>query len=82
MVEPEIDEDIAGQAQELINDGLDEEEAIEIAEEMWGLESANDQSNYYIEWAIYQQYPLYKPYKGVFITLPIQSAWCIIRFVD
>lgn len=34
MVEHEIDEDIAEKAQELIDDGLDEDEAIEIAEEL------------------------------------------------
>ena len=32
--EYEIDEDIAEQAQELIDEGLDEDEAIEIAEEL------------------------------------------------
>jgi hypothetical protein len=32
--EYDVDEDIAEQAQELIDDGLDESEAIEIAEEM------------------------------------------------
>ncbi|MDO8572012.1 MAG: hypothetical protein Q7R79_05010 [bacterium] len=34
MVEHEIDEDVAEKAQELIDDGLDEEEAIEVAEEI------------------------------------------------
>lgn len=34
MVEHEIDEDVAEKAQELIDDGLDEEEAVEIAEEL------------------------------------------------
>ena len=34
MVEHEIDEDVAEKAQELINDGLDEEEAVEVAEEL------------------------------------------------
>lgn len=34
MVEHEIDEDVAEKAQELIDDGLDEEEAVEIAEEI------------------------------------------------
>ncbi len=34
MVEHEIDEDIAEKAQELIDDGLDEDEAVEIAEEL------------------------------------------------
>lgn len=34
MVEHEIDEDIAEKAQEFIDDGLDEEEAVEIAEEL------------------------------------------------
>ena len=34
MVEHEIDEDIAEKAQELIDDGLDEEEAVEVAEEL------------------------------------------------
>lgn len=34
MVEHEIDEDIAEKAQELIDDGLDEDEAIEVAEEL------------------------------------------------
>lgn len=34
MVEHEIDEDVAEQAQELIDEGLDEDEAIEIAEEI------------------------------------------------
>jgi hypothetical protein len=33
MVEHEIDEDVAEKAQELIDDGLDEDEAIEIADE-------------------------------------------------
>jgi ribosome recycling factor len=32
--EYEVDEDVAEQAQELIDEGLDEEEAIEIAEEL------------------------------------------------
>ena len=32
MVEHEIDEDVAEKAQELIDDGLDEEEAVEVAE--------------------------------------------------
>jgi hypothetical protein len=34
MVEHEIDEDVAEKAQELIDDGLDEEEAVEVAEEL------------------------------------------------
>lgn len=34
MVEHEVDEDVAEKAQELIDDGLDEEEAIEVAEEL------------------------------------------------
>ncbi len=34
MVEHEIDEDIAEKAQELIDEGLDEDEAVEIAEEL------------------------------------------------
>ena len=34
MVEHEIDEDVAEKAQELIDDGLDEDEAIEVAEEI------------------------------------------------
>lgn len=34
MVEHEVDEDIAEKAQELIDDGLDEDEAIEVAEEL------------------------------------------------
>ena len=34
MVEHEIDEDIAEKAQELIDDGLDEDEAVEIADEI------------------------------------------------
>ena len=34
MVEHEIDEDIAEKAQELIDDGLDEEEAVEVAGEL------------------------------------------------
>ena len=34
MVEHEIDEDVAEKAQELIDDGLDEEEAVEVAEEI------------------------------------------------
>lgn len=34
MVEHEIDEDVAGKVQELIDDGLDEDEAIEVAEEL------------------------------------------------
>ncbi len=34
MVEHEVDEDTAEKAQELIDDGLDEDEAIEIAEEI------------------------------------------------
>ena len=34
MVEHEIDEDVAEKAQELIDDGLDEDEAIEVAEEL------------------------------------------------
>lgn len=34
MVEHEIDEDVAEKAQELIDDGLDEDEAIEVAEEV------------------------------------------------
>jgi hypothetical protein len=34
MHEHEIEEDIAEQAQELIDEGLDEDEAIEIAEEL------------------------------------------------
>lgn len=32
--EYEVDEDIAEQAQELIDEGLDEDEAVEIAEEL------------------------------------------------
>ncbi len=32
--EYEVDEDVAEQAQELIDEGLDEDEAIEIAEEL------------------------------------------------
>ena len=34
MVEHEVDEDVAEKAQELIDEGLDEDEAIEIAEEI------------------------------------------------
>lgn len=34
MEDPDIDEDTAEQAQELIDEGLDEDEAIEVAEEM------------------------------------------------
>ena len=34
MVEHEIDEDVAEKAQELIDDGLDEDEAVEIADEI------------------------------------------------
>ena len=34
MVEHEIDEDVAEKAQELIDDGLGEEEAVEVAEEI------------------------------------------------
>ena len=34
MVEHEIDEDVAEKAQELIDDGLDEDEAVEAAEEI------------------------------------------------
>ncbi len=34
MEENEIDEDVAQKAQELIDEGLDEDEAIEIAEEL------------------------------------------------
>ena len=34
MVEHEVDEDVAEQAQELIDDGLDEEEAVELAEDL------------------------------------------------
>ena len=34
MVEHEIDEDVAEKAQELIDDGLDENEAVEVAEEI------------------------------------------------
>lgn len=34
MQEHEIDEDVAEKAQELIDDGLDEDEAVEIAEEL------------------------------------------------
>jgi len=34
MVEHEIDEDVAEKAQELIDDGLDEDEAVEVAEEL------------------------------------------------
>jgi len=34
MVEHEIDEDVAEKAQELIDDGLDEDEAVEVAEEI------------------------------------------------
>lgn len=34
MTEHEVDEDVAENAQELINDGLDEDEAIEVAEEI------------------------------------------------
>ena len=34
MVEHDIDEDIAEKTQELIDDGLDEDEAVEIADEI------------------------------------------------
>ena len=34
IVEHEIDEDVAEKAQKLIDEGLDEDEAIEIAEEL------------------------------------------------
>jgi len=34
MKEHDVDEDVAEKAQELIDDGLDEDEAIEIAEEL------------------------------------------------
>lgn len=34
MVEHEVDEDVAEKAQELVDDGLDEDEAIEVAEEI------------------------------------------------
>jgi hypothetical protein len=34
MVEHEIEEDVAEKAQELIDDGLDEDDAIELAEEL------------------------------------------------
>jgi len=34
MVEHEIDEDVAEKAQELIDEGLDEDEAVEVAEEL------------------------------------------------
>jgi hypothetical protein len=34
MVEHKIDEDVAEKVQELIDDGLDEEEAVEVAEEL------------------------------------------------
>ena len=34
MMEHEIDEDVVEKAQELIDDGLDEEEAVEVAEEL------------------------------------------------
>jgi len=34
MVEHEIEEDVAEKAQELIDDGLDEDDAIEVAEEL------------------------------------------------
>lgn len=34
MVEHDVDEDIAEKAQELIDEGLDEDEAIELAEEI------------------------------------------------
>ena len=34
MREHDVDEDVAEKAQELIDDGLDEDEAIEIAEEL------------------------------------------------
>ncbi|MDO8569837.1 MAG: hypothetical protein Q7R89_03670 [bacterium] len=34
MEEHEVDEDVAEKAQELIDEGLDEDEAIEIAEEL------------------------------------------------
>jgi len=34
MVEHEVDEDVAEKAQELIDDGLDEDEAVEVAEEL------------------------------------------------
>ena len=34
MVEHEIDEDVAEKAQELIDDGLDEDEAVEVTEEI------------------------------------------------
>ena len=34
MKEHDVDEDVAEKAQELIDDGLDEDEAIEVAEEL------------------------------------------------
>ena len=34
MSEHEVDEDVAEKAQELIDEGLDEDEAVEIAEEL------------------------------------------------
>lgn len=34
MIEHEVDEDVAEKTQELIDDGLDEEEAVEVAEEL------------------------------------------------
>jgi len=34
MEEHDVDEDVAEQAQELIDEGLDEDEAVEIAEEL------------------------------------------------
>jgi len=34
MIENDIDEDTAGKAQELIDEGLDEDEAIELADEI------------------------------------------------
>ena len=33
----EVEEDVAEKAQELIDEGLDEDEAIEIAEELWNI---------------------------------------------
>ena len=37
MQEHEIDEETAEKAQELIDEGIDEDEAIELAEELWYL---------------------------------------------
>ena len=34
MVEHKIDEDVAEKVQELVDDGLDEDEAVEVAEEL------------------------------------------------